>query len=77
MRMAEQRFSGKVALVTGGASGIGQACAQLFAREGASVIVSDVALEGGQHTVRLIEEGGGEASLSRPTCRRRHRSKHS
>ena len=63
MRMAEQRFSGKVALVTGGASGIGQACAQLFAREGASVIVSDVALEGGQHTVRLIEEGGGEASF--------------
>jgi NAD(P)-dependent dehydrogenase (short-subunit alcohol dehydrogenase family) len=63
MRMAEQRFSGKVALVTGGASGIGQACAQLFAREGASVIVSDVALEGGQHTVRLIEEDGGEASF--------------
>ncbi|HSK84676.1 MAG TPA: SDR family NAD(P)-dependent oxidoreductase, partial [Rubrobacter sp.] len=62
-RMAEQQFSGKVALVTGGASGIGRACAQLFAREGASVVVSDVALEGGQHTVRLIEEDGGEASF--------------
>ena len=61
--MAEQRFSGKVALVTGGASGIGRACAQLFAREGASVVVSDVALEGGQQTVRLIEEDGGEASF--------------
>ena len=59
--MAEQRFSGKVALVTGGASGIGRACAQLFAREGASVVVSDVALEGGHETVRLIEEDGGEA----------------
>ena len=59
--MAEQRFSGKVALVTGGASGIGRACAQLFANEGASVVVSDVALEGGHETVRLIEEDGGEA----------------
>jgi NAD(P)-dependent dehydrogenase (short-subunit alcohol dehydrogenase family) len=61
--MAEQQFSGKVALVTGGASGIGRACAQLFAREGASVVVSDVALEGGQETMRLIEEDGGEASF--------------
>jgi len=61
--MAEQRFSGKVALVTGGASGIGRACAQLFAKEGASVVVSDVAVEGGQQTVRLIEEDGGEASF--------------
>jgi NAD(P)-dependent dehydrogenase (short-subunit alcohol dehydrogenase family) len=61
--MTEQRFSGKVALVTGGASGIGRACAQLFAKEGASVVVSDVAVEGSQQTVRLIEEDGGEASF--------------
>jgi NAD(P)-dependent dehydrogenase (short-subunit alcohol dehydrogenase family) len=61
--MTEQRFSGKVALVTGGASGIGRACAQLFAREGASVVVSDVALEGGEQTVGLIEEDGGQASF--------------
>jgi NAD(P)-dependent dehydrogenase (short-subunit alcohol dehydrogenase family) len=63
MRMVEQHFSGKVALVTGGASGIGRACAQLFAKVGASVVVSDVALEGGHETVRLIEEDGGEASF--------------
>src|SRR5215211_3542580 len=63
MRMAEQRFSGKVALVMGGASGIGRACVQLFAKGGASVVVSDVALEGGQETMRLIEEDGGEASF--------------
>ena len=61
--MTEQQFSGKVALVTGGASGIGRASAQLFAKEGASVVVSDVAVEGGEETVRLIEEDGGEASF--------------
>jgi hypothetical protein len=38
--MAAQRFGGKVALVTGGASGIWSSCAPLFAKEGASVVVS-------------------------------------
>lgn len=61
--MAEQQFSGKVALVTGAASGIGRACARLFAEGGASVIVSDVAAEGGEETVRLVEEAGGKAAF--------------
>jgi NAD(P)-dependent dehydrogenase (short-subunit alcohol dehydrogenase family) len=61
--MAERQFSGKVALVTGGASGIGRASAQLFAKEGASVVVSDVAVEDGEETVRHIEEDGREASF--------------
>ena len=40
-------FSGKVAVVTGAASGIGRASAQLYAREGAKVVVSDVDVDGG------------------------------
>jgi NAD(P)-dependent dehydrogenase (short-subunit alcohol dehydrogenase family) len=51
----------KVALVTGASSGIGRATALTFAREGAKVIVADMAVESGLETVRLIEKTGGEA----------------
>jgi len=54
-------FSGRVAAVTGGASGIGQEIATQFAESGASVVVADVDDEGGQDTVEQIERGGGEA----------------
>src|ERR1043166_2163028 len=53
--------AGKVALVTGSGSGIGRATALAFAREGAKVVVSDVAVEGGEETVSLIKKAGGEA----------------
>jgi NAD(P)-dependent dehydrogenase (short-subunit alcohol dehydrogenase family) len=53
-------LEGKIALVTGAGSGIGRAGALAFAREGASVVLSDVVAEGGNETLRLIEEAGGK-----------------
>ncbi len=54
-------FTGKVAFITGGSSGIGRATALAFARAGASVVVGDVAEQGNQETARLIEQEGGRA----------------
>ena len=59
------RLEGKVALVTGGASGIGRATALTFAREGAKLIIADMNAEGGQQTVHMITEQGGEATFVR------------
>jgi len=56
-------FGGKVALGTGGSSGIGRACALAFAQEGARVAVADVAVARGEETVRMIKKAGGEAIL--------------
>ena len=56
-------FAGKVALVTGGASGIGRATALAFAREGARTVISDVDADGGHETVHMIEDSGGEATF--------------
>jgi NAD(P)-dependent dehydrogenase (short-subunit alcohol dehydrogenase family) len=53
--------AGKVALVTGGGSGIGRATALAFAREGATVVVADVAVAGAEETVQLIHKAGGAA----------------
>lgn len=58
-------LEGKVAIVTGGGSGIGQSTALAFARERVKVIVSDVDEQGGNETVRLIEAQGGEARFVR------------
>lgn len=54
-------FEDKVAFVSGAASGIGRATALAFAREGANVVVADIAEEGNRETADLIEERGGRA----------------
>lgn len=58
-------FSEKVALVTGAASGIGQKCAEFFARDGARVVVADLDEQGGEQTVELVRHAGGEAIFIR------------
>jgi NAD(P)-dependent dehydrogenase (short-subunit alcohol dehydrogenase family) len=55
------KLSGKVAIVTGAASGMGKAIAELFAAEGAKVIVSDLRVEAAQTVVTGIETKGGTA----------------
>ncbi|MFC1990901.1 SDR family oxidoreductase [Chloroflexota bacterium] len=55
------QFKGRVAIVTGGSSGIGRATVLAFAREGTKVVVADVNVTGGEETVDMIKEFGGEA----------------
>lgn len=55
-----QEMNGKVAIVTGGASGIGRAAALAFMKRGARVVVADLAVNNGEETVRMIAEGGSE-----------------
>jgi NAD(P)-dependent dehydrogenase (short-subunit alcohol dehydrogenase family) len=55
------QVEGKVAIVTGGASGIGAACAAILAREGAKVVVTDLDDTGGQAVVDKIGSAGDEA----------------
>jgi NAD(P)-dependent dehydrogenase (short-subunit alcohol dehydrogenase family) len=59
------RLAGKVAVITGAASGIGRATAMRFAKEGARVVVADVNAEGGEATVTSIQATGGEAHFIR------------
>jgi len=57
------KLEGKVALITGSGSGIGRATALLFAKEGAKLMIADYVPEGGNETVKMIKDAGGEASF--------------
>jgi len=57
------RLDGKVAVITGAGSGMGQAAAILFAKEGAKVVVADIVEKAGEETVKLVKEAGGEATF--------------
>jgi NAD(P)-dependent dehydrogenase (short-subunit alcohol dehydrogenase family) len=59
--MSASAFEGRVALVTGGGSGIGRAASQRLAADGNAVVVADLNEESAQHTVSLIEAAGGKA----------------
>lgn len=63
------RVAGKVAMVTGSASGIGAETARLLAREGAQVVLADIHLEGAQREAAAIREAGGEAAAVRMDLR--------
>lgn len=57
------RLANKVAIITGSGGGMGQAAAGLFAREGASVVVTDVLAEAGEETASRIRDEGGNATF--------------
>lgn len=61
MSAVSGRVQGKTAIVTGAASGIGEACAKLLAREGANVVVSDVNVADGKRVAKEIGDAGGKA----------------
>lgn len=57
------RLDGKVALITGAGQGLGRVAAELFAREGAKVVVAEFSEESGRETVAAIEAAGGTAAF--------------
>jgi NAD(P)-dependent dehydrogenase (short-subunit alcohol dehydrogenase family) len=57
----EKAIEGKVALITGGGSGMGRASAIEFAAQGAKVVVADYVAEGGERTAAVVKDKGGEA----------------
>jgi acetoin reductase-like protein len=65
------KLQGKVAIVTGGASGMGKAICLRYAKEGASVVVADMNLDGAQKVVGEIKESGGKAAATQVDVRNR------
>jgi NAD(P)-dependent dehydrogenase (short-subunit alcohol dehydrogenase family) len=70
------RLQDKVALITGSAGGMGRAAAELFAREGASVIVTDVLADEGEETAQAIRDSGGKAIFVKADVSKEDEVKH-
>ena len=67
------RLEDKVAIVTGGAAGIGRAICELFAQEGAKVVLGDIDADGGRETAARSKMQEGTRPSSRPMYHRSHR----
>src|SRR5579859_4083496 len=70
------RLQDKVALITGSAGGMGKAAAELFAREGASVIVTDVLADEGEETAQAIRDAGGKVLFVKADVSKEDEVKH-
>ena len=57
------RLADKVTIITGAGGGMGRVAAQMFAKEGAKIVVAEYGEAAGKETVDLIRAGGGEASF--------------
>jgi NAD(P)-dependent dehydrogenase (short-subunit alcohol dehydrogenase family) len=74
MRMGQ--LNGKVALVTGAGSGIGEACVMAFAREGANVVLSDIVGEDANRVLKAVQELGGDGIVVRTDVSRAMDNEH-
>ncbi len=70
------RLEHKVAIITGSASGMGQVAAEIFAREGARVVVTDISADTGESTARRIRSSGGQAIFVQANVAREAEVKH-
>src|SRR5205823_3152490 len=70
------RLAHKVAVITGSAGGMGKLAAEVFAREGACVVVTDIAAKEGEETARAIREAGGKAIFVKANATNEDEVKH-
>jgi len=70
------RLANKVAIITGSAGGMGKVAAELFAREGASIVVTDIAANEGEETAKGIREEGGQAIFVKANVANEEEVKH-